>query len=127
MVNLLKENPTFKHKFKYSLAITLRKPSSVKFLTADIVFLKYLSISCIPTCSIVLRGSGLLSSGQRSQLWRGGCPAKPESWLLGTWVPFIGSSMGIATKLCAQKSPPFPQVSPQTYTMIYISKAHKSL
>lgn len=127
MVNLLKENPTFKHKFKYSLAITLRKPSSVIFLRADIVFLKYLSISCIPTCSIILRGSGLLSSGQRSQLRRGGRPEKPESWLLGTRIPFNGSSTGIATKLCGQKGSPFPQVSPQTYTMIYISKAHKSL
>lgn len=58
MVNLLKENLAFKH--KYSMAITMRNMSSVKFLRAEIVFLKYLSISSIPTHRIRIRGSALL-------------------------------------------------------------------
>lgn len=64
MVNLLKENPAFKHKLKYSLTITLKKLSFVKFLRAEIMFLKHLSISCIPMFRMRLRVSGPWPSGQ---------------------------------------------------------------
>lgn len=62
------------------------------------------------------------SSGQRSESRRGSCPDKLESWPICTWAPFIGYSMGMATKLCGLISP-CSQLSP-TYMQCLLCRKH---